>query len=84
LQGRFEDEQGRETICGAFVSKVCDKIESEWRSDDTVEEKWSVVKDALCDTASSVLGYGGRRQADWYWENEAELNHCLWRGEGCT
>ena len=31
-----------------------------------MEEKWNVLKTALCDVASSHLGYAGKRQADLY------------------
>ena len=33
-----------------------------WRCDGSLEEKWSAMKTALCETAGSVLGSRGRWQ----------------------
>lgn len=73
LQGRCTDERGRETTRGKFVNKVCATMKEAWCSDGTVEEKWEVMKSALCEAAGSILGSANKRQADWFRENETQL-----------
>ena len=73
LQGRCTDERGRETTRGKFMNKVCTTMKEAWCSDGTVEEKWEVMKSALCEAAGSILGSASKRQADWFRENEAQL-----------
>ena len=77
IVGKFDvsntDERERETTRGKFVNKVCVTMKETWCSDGTVEEKWDVMKSALCEAAGSVLGSASKRQADWFRENEALL-----------
>ena len=73
LQGRSMDDKGRTTTRGKFENEVCERIQKEWKSDGTVEEKWNVMKTALCETASSVLGTACKRQADWFRESDDDL-----------
>ena len=51
LQGRSEDDKGRETTRGVFLRKVSDRARELWKEKVTVEEKWGAVKAALCETA---------------------------------
>ena len=44
---------------------------------DSVAEKWDVLKGALCDEAKAVLGYEDRKQPDWFRENEAALRSSM-------
>ena len=91
LQGRSMDDKGRNTIRGKFENEVCERIQKKWKSDGTVEEKWNVMKTALCETASSVLGTARKRQADWFRESNDRLRplieernrlHVLWLNTG--
>ena len=52
---------------------MCERIQKEWKSDGTVEEKWNVMKTALCETASSVLGTACKRQVDSFRESDDDL-----------
>ena len=69
------------------MSRVCAKMKEQWNSKRSVEEKWDVMKSALCEAAGSILGSARKRQADWFRENEAVLKplfdersrlHALW------
>ena len=75
LQGRSEDDKGRETTRGVFQRKVSDRARELWREKGTVEEKWGAVKAALCETAEAVLGFEARKrpQPDWFRESEAAI-----------
>ena len=63
LQGRGEDNIGRETTSGVFQRKVSDRARELWKEKGTVE-KWGAVKAALCKTAEAVLGFETRKQPD--------------------
>ena len=61
------------------------------KNDGTVEEKWKVMKTALCETAASVLGTACNRQEDWFMESgdglrplleERNRLHALWLNTG--
>ena len=43
----------------------------------TVEEKWEVMKSALCDAARSTLGTSSRKKVDWFEENAGVLTPML-------
>ena len=56
-----------------------------------MEEKWEVMKTALCETSTSVLGTACKRQADWFRESgdglrplfeERNRLHALWLNTG--
>ena len=55
------------------MSEIC----AAWLHDGSVEEKWSVVKSALTNTAESALGFEVRRQPDWFNESEAIIQPAL-------
>ena len=55
------------------MNKVCATMKEAWCSDGTVEEKWEVMKSALCEAAGSILGSANKRQEDWFRENETQL-----------
>ena len=66
-------------------------MKEQWNSKGSVEEKWDVMKSALCEAASSILGSARKRQADWFRKNEAVLKalfeesstlHALWLSTG--
>ena len=71
LQGRSEDDEGRNTVRGEFQSKVCEQMKELRKEDGSVEGKWSVIKLALCESAQSVLGLEGKYHSDWFRENKA-------------
>ena len=41
------------------------------------EEKWDILKSALCDGAEAVLGYEDRKQPDWFRESETAFKPLL-------
>ena len=91
LQGPCVDVKGRELTKGKFVTGVCDSMKGKWDQLSTAQEKWEVLKSALCDTASSIVGHAHKREADWFRDSEAELRplfeerskmHALWLGTG--
>ena len=66
-------------------------MKEQWNSKGSVEEKWDVMKSALCESASSILGSARKRQADWFRKNEVVLKplfeessilHALWLSTG--
>ena len=73
LQGACEDRQGRELPKGKFVSAVSDAMERNCDQAATVQEKWKVLRDAMCSAARSKLGQGGRREPDWFRDSESVL-----------
>ena len=90
LQGRCVDERGKERREGGgwqkvkeeegrgkFASRVCAKMKEQWSSRGSVEEKWDVMKSALCEAAGSILGSARKRHADWFRESEAVLKPLL-------
>ena len=85
------DVKGRELTKGKFVTGVCDSMKGRWDQLSTAQEKWEVLRSALCDTASSIVGHAHKREADWFRDSEAELRplfeerskmHALWLGTG--
>ena len=77
LQGRSEDDKGRETTRGVFQRKVSDRARELWREKGRVEDKWGAVKAALCETAEVVVGFEVRKQPDWFHESEAAIKPSL-------
>ena len=66
-------------------------MKGKWDQLSTAQEKWELLKSALYDTASSIVGHAHKREADWFRDNEAELRplfeerskmHALWLGTG--
>ena len=47
LQGRREDDKGREITRDVFQRKVSDRARELWKEKGTVEEKWGAMKTAL-------------------------------------
>ena len=85
------DDKGRTTTRGTFENEVCERIQKEWKSNGTVEEKWKEMKTALCETATSLLETACKRQADWFRESgdglrplfeERSRLHALWLNTG--
>ena len=85
------DDKGGTTTQGKFENEVCERIQKELKSGGTVEEKWKVMKTALCETAPSVLGTACKRQVDWFRESSDGLRplfeernrlHALWLNTG--
>ena len=62
------------------MSMVCGSLKDAWCSSDTVEEKWKVVKTALCESAGHVLGYAWRKQPDWFRDSETVIEAATFRG----
>ena len=84
-EGKLRDRTSDE-VRKRFQQELSHKVEESWPTDGdgTVEEKWSVLRDALKETAESILGYEGKKQPDWYSESadiiEPALKH---RSECC-
>jgi hypothetical protein len=58
---------------GEFVRTVGVAVKEKWKCDGDVEEKWSVMKKAMCDAARTVLGLAKKSHPDWYVESQSEL-----------
>ena len=69
---------------GKFVTGLCDSMKGRWDQLSTAQEKWEVLKSALCGTASSIVGHAHKREADWFKNSKAELRPPLKRGARCT
>ena len=73
LKGDCVDEQGKMTTKGLFVNGVSRRLQAAWNQEGSVEEKWTLLKTALTDTAQSTLGTQKRRSPDWIAENSSKL-----------
>ena len=56
LQGPCQDARGRDLLKWKFVSGAREVLKRSWAEDDSVQEKWEAMKDAVCDVGRSVLG----------------------------
>ena len=56
LKGDCVDEQGKMTATGLCVNGVSWRLQDAWNQEGSVEEKWTLLKTALTDTAQSTLG----------------------------
>ena len=61
----------------AFIEQVLEKASEDWAVDGSVQEKWSVVRSALTETADDVLGKVRCYQPDWFQESMEELKPLL-------
>ena len=50
-----EGNEGNE-VKTAFIERVVEKAREDWPVDGSVQEKWSVVRSALTETAVDILG----------------------------
>ena len=73
LKGNCVDEQGKMTAKGFFVNGVSRRLQAAWNQEGSVEEKWTLLKTALTDTAQSTLGTQKRRSPDWFADNSSKL-----------
>ena len=71
--GRTEDNE----VKTAFIEQVLEKARKDWPIDGSVQDKWSVVRSALTETADDVLGRVRRYQPDWFQESMEELKPLL-------
>ena len=53
----------------AFREQLVNVVKASWPMDDPGEEKWNVMKLALTETASSMLGKVRRCHRDWFKES---------------
>lgn len=58
------DDNGNETILGRYMRTVEDKLQANWTTDNDIEEKWNVLKSALCKGARLELGYNKKRHPE--------------------
>ena len=63
------DDNGEMTIRGQFQQKVGESVKGALDGIMSVEEKWEVIKKALCESAQLLLGKTKRRDPDWFLEN---------------
>ena len=63
------DDESQDSVRGDFQNQVCAKLSQDWTSTKTVEGKWSLMKSALVETATSVLGNEQRKHPDWFRDN---------------
>ncbi len=70
LEGHCVDVKGRELPKGRFVSGVSDRMTNSWNPGGRhVQEKWKVMRDAMCSVAKSILGVARGRKTDWFRES---------------
>ena len=69
LQGASVDEEGEMTIRGKYQQRVGEGVNRAWDGEGSVEEKWEVMKAALCESAQLLLGRTKRRDPDWFQES---------------
>ena len=69
LQGPSVDDNGEMTIRGKFQQRVGESVKGALDGIMSVEEKWEVIKKALCESAQLLLGKTKRRDPDWFLEN---------------
>lgn len=69
LQGASVDENGEITTRGKYQQSVGERVKEAWDTEGSVEEKWEVMKAALCESAQLLLGKTKRKDPDWFQEN---------------
>lgn len=65
--------RGKKTVREKFVADESRRLKDGWHGEESVEDKWQVMKSALCDAAEYILGTASTRQADWFVESEGPL-----------
>lgn len=70
------DDQGKKTR-EEFQRLVRERAMDPSADSEDIEEKWSVVKSALCEAAQSILGNECRKHPDWFREKAATLKPLL-------
>ena len=70
-------DEGQNSVKGDFQNQVCAELGQDWTNTKTVEGKWSVMKSALVETATSVLGNELRKHPDWFRDNMEVLEPLL-------
>ena len=56
-----------------FQEETVSEIRAAWPGGGSVEEKWSVIRSALTNAAETALGFGVKRQPDWFSESKATI-----------
>lgn len=77
LQGQSVNDKGEKTSRGVFQEQVCERVKELWGSEGSVQEKWTAVKSALCESAQSVLGTVKKKHPDWFQESSSVLKPLL-------
>ena len=60
-----------------FQEETVSEIRAAWPGGGSVEEKWSVIRSALTNAAETALGFGVKRQPDWFSESKATIQPAL-------
>ncbi len=62
-------------VCVRACVRVCvsKRLKEKWCERGTVEEKWEVMKSALCVAAKSTLGTSSQKKVDWFEEKAGML-----------
>ncbi len=54
--------KGKDTVRDKYAGEVSKRLKEEWCETGTVEEKWEVIKSALCVAATSTLGTSSQKK----------------------
>ena len=57
LNGSNVDDQGNLTTMGKYLMGVDEPLKAKWQENDNVQEKWNILKCALCERAEAELGF---------------------------
>ena len=77
---RVGDGEGGDAVSSLrqeYVQAVLERADRQWPEDGTAEDKWSVVRSALVDSAEETLGRARRRQPDWFVKSEDTIRPYL-------
>ena len=56
---------------------VGEKLNVLWKETDSIEQKWTSLKSALCEAAEATIGREKRRQTDWFKEGAPAIRPLL-------
>ena len=72
-----DEEQLEPTHRDVFQKQAVDRAATSWPSDGTAEEKWTVMRPALLESATALLATEKRHHPDWFRKSADELKPAL-------
>ena len=77
LKEQAADRRGKTAAKEHFQEMVGEKLNVLWKETDSIEQKWTSLKSALCEAAEATIGREKRRQTDWFREGALAIRPLL-------
>ena len=77
LKEQAADRCGKTAAKEHFQEMVGEKLNVLWKETDSIEQKWTSMKSALCEAAEATIGREKRRQTDWFREGAPAIRPLL-------